>query len=54
MGLVICPYLSIGGRIEYLCVVNVHGEFNFQNFMSSFHSISLSNSTEFPALFAAA
>ena len=30
MELVICPYLSIGGIIGYLCVVNVHGEFNFQ------------------------
>lgn len=32
MELVICPYLSIGGRIGYLCVVNVHREFNFQKF----------------------
>ena len=30
MELVICPYLSIGSRIGYLCVVNVHEEFNFQ------------------------
>ena len=30
MELVKCPYLSIGGRIGYLCVVNVHEEFNFQ------------------------